>query len=121
MGSIYLLLVFVIIDTIKDAGMILALAGLEGGPGGKVTVPALFMIRKAFVEQEMGYACAVGIVLTVIVIGTAFVLISVSAIRARRRSPSARSRRSTVTSPPLRKRATRCATGRSRRQSSRAR
>ena len=68
MGSIYLLLVFVIIDTIKDAGMVLALAGMFGGPGGKVTVPALFMIRKAFIEQEMGYACAVGIILTIIVI-----------------------------------------------------
>jgi len=67
MGSVYLLLVFVIIDTIKDAGMVLALAGVEGGPGGKVTVPALFMIRKAFVEQKMGYACAVGIILTAIV------------------------------------------------------
>jgi ABC-type sugar transport system permease subunit len=61
MGSIYLLLVFVIIDTIKDAGMVMALAGMYGGPGGKATVPALFMIRKAFIEQEMGYACAVGI------------------------------------------------------------
>ncbi len=68
MGSIYLLLVFVIIETIKDAGMVMALAGMFGGPGGKATVPALFMIRKAFVEQEMGYACAVGIILTVIVI-----------------------------------------------------
>jgi ABC-type glycerol-3-phosphate transport system permease component len=67
MGSIYLILVFVIIDTIKDAGMILALAGLEGGPGGVVTVPALFMIRKAFLEQQMGYACAVGIILTIVV------------------------------------------------------
>ena len=67
MGSIYLLLVFVIIDTIKDAGMVLALAGMYGGPGGKVMVPALFMIRKAFLEQQMGYACAIGIVLTLIV------------------------------------------------------
>jgi len=68
MGSIYLLLVFVIIETIKDAGMIMALAGMEGGPGGAVTVPALFMIRKAFIEQQMGYACAVGIILTIIVL-----------------------------------------------------
>ncbi len=68
MGSIYLLLVFVIIDTIKDAGMILALAGLEGGPGGKATVPALFMLRKAFLTQEMGAACAIGIILTVVVL-----------------------------------------------------
>jgi len=69
MGSIYLLLVFVVIDTIKDAGMILALAGMEGGPGGVVTVPALFMLRKAFLDQEMGYACAIGIVLTLVVMG----------------------------------------------------
>jgi ABC-type glycerol-3-phosphate transport system permease component len=67
MGSINILLVFVIIDTIKDAGMILALAGMEGGPGGVVTVPALFMLRKAFINQELGSACAVGIVLTIIV------------------------------------------------------
>ena len=67
MGSIYLLLVFVIIDTVKDCGMIMALAGIAGGPGGKATVPALFMIRKAFLDQQMGYACAVGIVLTLVV------------------------------------------------------
>lgn len=67
MGSIYLLLVFVIIDTVKDAGMILALAGIFGGPGGRATVPALFMIRKAFLDQQMGYACAVGIILTIVV------------------------------------------------------
>lgn len=68
-GSIYVLLVFVIIETIRDAGMIIALADIEGGPGGYLTVPALFMIRKAFVEQQMGYACAIGIVLTLIVMG----------------------------------------------------
>ncbi len=66
-SSINLLLVFVIIDTIKDAGMILALAGMEGGPGGNATVPALFMLRKAFIDQDMGFACAVGIILTIIV------------------------------------------------------
>jgi ABC-type glycerol-3-phosphate transport system permease component len=66
-SSIKLLLVFVIIDTIKDAGMILALAGMEGGPGGNATVPALFMLRKAFIDQDMGFACAVGIILTIIV------------------------------------------------------
>lgn len=67
MSSIYLMLVFVIIGTLKDVGMILALVGLDGGPGGKATVPALFMLRKAFVAQEMGAACAVGIVLTCVV------------------------------------------------------
>ena len=61
MSSIYLMLVFVIIGTIKDAGMIIALTGgMDGGPGGRATVPALFMLRKAFINQEMGAACAVG-------------------------------------------------------------
>lgn len=68
MSSIYLMLVFVIIGTIKDASMIIALTGgLDGGPGGLATVPALFMLRKALVNQEMGAACAVGIILTVVV------------------------------------------------------
>ncbi len=67
-GSVYIMLVFTIIGTISDAGMVIALAGLEGGPGGKLTVPAVFMIRKAFIDQQMGYACAVGIVLTLIVL-----------------------------------------------------
>ncbi|MCE9614606.1 MAG: ABC transporter permease subunit [Lentisphaerae bacterium] len=67
-SSIYIMLVFVIIGTITDAGMVLALTGgFEGGPGGRVDVPALFMLRKAFMEQKMGYACAVGIILMVIV------------------------------------------------------
>lgn len=67
-GSIYIMLVFTIIGTISDAGMVIALAGIEGGPGGKLTVPAVFMLRKAFVEQQMGYACAVGIILTLIIL-----------------------------------------------------
>ncbi len=68
-SSIYLLLVFTIIDTIKDAATILALADMDGGPGGVVTVPALFMLRKAFVDHQMGVACTIGIMLTLIVLG----------------------------------------------------
>jgi ABC-type glycerol-3-phosphate transport system permease component len=69
MGSINIMLVFVVIETIKDAGTILALAGLFGGPGGAVTVPSLLMLRKAFIDQQMGAACAVGIVLMLVVFG----------------------------------------------------
>ena len=66
-GSLYIQLVLLIIGTIKDAGMILALAGMSGGPGGRATVPALFMLRQAFLNMEQGFACAIGIVLTIIV------------------------------------------------------
>jgi len=83
-GSIKLLLVFVVIDTIKDAGMILALAGMEGGPGGVVTVPALFMLRKAFIEQDLGYACAVGVMLTLIVMALQKIIESLPALATMR-------------------------------------
>ena len=95
MSSIYLMLVFVIIGTIKDAGMIIALTGgMDGGPGGKATVPALFMLRKAFINQEMGAACAVGIVLTVVIMAlqklSSLVLEENSgAVRIRKMLPSA--------------------------------
>ena len=95
MSSIYLMLVFVIIGTIKDAGMIIALTGgMDGGPGGKATVPALFMLRKAFINQEMGAACAVGIVLTVVIMAlqklSSLVLEeNSSAVRIRKMLPSA--------------------------------
>lgn len=68
MGSIQLLLVFVIVDTLKDAGMVLALTNIYGGPGGVATVPALFMLQRAFIDQQFGAACATGLVLTVIVL-----------------------------------------------------
>ena len=95
MSSIYLMLVFVIIGTIKDAGMIIALTGgMDGGPGGKATVPALFMLRKAFINQEMGAACAVGIILTAVIMGlqklSSLVLEeNLSAIRIRKMLPPA--------------------------------
>lgn len=54
LGSVYIMLVFVIIDTIRDAGTIFLLVGMEGGPGGVATVPALFMLREAFINQNMG-------------------------------------------------------------------
>lgn len=74
LGSIGLQLIFVVIGTLKDAGTILALAGVEGGPGGVVSVPALFMFREAFIKQQLGAACAVGITLTIIVISLKHIL-----------------------------------------------
>lgn len=67
-SSIRIMVVMAIIESIKDAGMILALAGMDGGPGGKATVPALFMLRKAFIDQDMGFACAIGLILTTVLI-----------------------------------------------------
>jgi len=62
------MLVFTIIGTISDAGMVIALAGIEGGPGGKTDGACRLHAPQGLHEQMMGYACAVGIVLTLIVL-----------------------------------------------------
>ncbi len=63
-------LVLMIIGTIKDYGLVLVLLGNTGGPGGAGLVPGLYMFRKAFYdkETEMGYACALGIVMFIIIL-----------------------------------------------------
>lgn len=55
--------VLMIINTLKTYGLILILLGTSGGPGGAGMVPGLYMFRKAFVDQEAGYACAIGLLL----------------------------------------------------------
>jgi raffinose/stachyose/melibiose transport system permease protein len=56
-------LVLLIIGTLQMYGFILILFGDDGGPNGKLLVPGLYMFRQAFVEQYVGYACAIGLVL----------------------------------------------------------
>ncbi len=41
----------------------------RGGPGFKTTVPGLWMYLNAFSFQRMGYACAIGVVLFVLIFG----------------------------------------------------
>jgi len=60
-------LVFVILGTLQDVALIMLLFGDAGGPGGVVQVPALFMYREAFTMMHFGRACAIGVVLTLIV------------------------------------------------------
>jgi raffinose/stachyose/melibiose transport system permease protein len=41
----------------------------RGGPGFETTVPGLWMYFNAFSFQRMGYACAIGVLLFVIILG----------------------------------------------------
>ena len=43
-------------------------SGPDGGPGGKGMVPGLYMFSAAFSEARFGYACALGMVLFVIIL-----------------------------------------------------
>lgn len=56
-------LILMIVGTIQMYGLILILFDVSGGPDGVALVPGLYMYRKAFVEGQAGYACAIGIVL----------------------------------------------------------
>jgi ABC-type sugar transport system permease subunit len=66
--QVRIMMVLVIMGSINDAGTIMVLCGMGGGPGGVVDVPALFMFREAFQAQRMGYACGIGVVLFLIIL-----------------------------------------------------
>jgi ABC-type sugar transport system permease subunit len=66
-------IILVFIGTLQDFGTILILFDQNGGPGGVVDVPGLYMYRQAFYLQNAGLACAAGIVLfTIIYVLTQF-------------------------------------------------
>ena len=69
MTQIRINLIFMTIGTLTDYGFFLILLGPEGGPGNKGMTPGLYMYREAFFNQKYGYACALGMVLFVIVLG----------------------------------------------------
>ncbi|MCY3023617.1 MAG: sugar ABC transporter permease [Planctomycetota bacterium] len=66
--QVRMMTILVIMGSINDAGMVMLMAGIHGGPGGVVQVPALFMFREAFMSQMMGYACAIGLVMFSIIV-----------------------------------------------------
>ena len=66
--QVRVMMILVIMGSINDAGTIMVLCGIQGGPGGVVDVPALFMFREAFQAQRMGFACGIGVVLFLIIL-----------------------------------------------------
>jgi ABC-type sugar transport system permease subunit len=61
-------LIFMTIGTLTDYYLIFLLLGPYGGPGGVGMTPGLYMYRSAFVDSQYGYACALGIVLFVLIL-----------------------------------------------------
>ncbi len=56
------------IGTLTDYGFFLILLGPSGGPGNAGMVPGLYLYQQAFVESRMGYACALGMALFVVIL-----------------------------------------------------
>jgi len=68
MTQVRINLVLMIIGTLQTYGLILILFDENGGPGGRLLVPGLYMFRKAFKEGLAGYACCIGMVIFVFIL-----------------------------------------------------
>lgn len=68
MTQVRINLIFMTIGTLTMYEIFLILLGPDGGPGGKGMVPGLYMFSSAFSEGRFGYACALGMVLFVIIL-----------------------------------------------------
>src|SRR5690606_37559766 len=68
MTQVRLSLVLLVIGTLQGYGLQLLLLGDAGGPGGRGMTPGLWMYNRAFIAGEFGYACAVGLILFVLIL-----------------------------------------------------
>ncbi len=68
MTQVRINLIFLTIGTLTDYGFFLILLGPDGGPGNAAMVPGLYMYKTAFIDGQMGYACALGMVLFAVIL-----------------------------------------------------
>lgn len=68
MTQVRINLIFMTISTLTDYGLILLLLGPSGGPKNVGMVPGLYMYSKAFIDAQFGYACALGMVMFVLIL-----------------------------------------------------
>jgi ABC-type sugar transport system permease subunit len=68
MTQVRINLIFMTIGTLTGYEFFLILLGPEGGTENVGMVPGLYMYNKAFLDNEYGYACALGMVLFVMIL-----------------------------------------------------
>tara|TARA_R100000027_G_scaffold50114_1_gene38761 strand:+ start:13933 stop:15420 length:1488 start_codon:yes stop_codon:yes gene_type:complete len=68
MTQVRINIIFMTINTLVAYEIFFILLGVDGGPGNKGLVPGLYMFQSAFVDGQFGYACALGMVLFVIIL-----------------------------------------------------
>jgi len=71
LGQVKLLSVLAIIGSLQGYAMQLVLT--KGGPGYATEVPGLVMYQEAFSYQRLGYACALGLVLFVVILALTYI------------------------------------------------
>jgi ABC-type sugar transport system permease subunit len=68
MTQIRLNLILMVIATFQAYGFQYVLLGADGGPQNRGMTPGLYMFYRAFVRQDYGYACAIGLILFFIIL-----------------------------------------------------
>ena len=68
MTQVRLNLILMIIGTLQGYWLMQVLFGESGGPAGRANVPGLYMFFNAFVKKQLGYACAIGMLLFVVIL-----------------------------------------------------
>jgi ABC-type sugar transport system permease subunit len=71
LGQVKLLSILAIIGSLQGFAQQLVLT--KGGPGFSTEVPGLVMYQQAFTYQHLGYACAIGLVLFLVVLALTYV------------------------------------------------
>jgi len=67
MSQIKLLTILTVIGTVQSFETLFIMT--KGGPGFRTMVPGLWMYMNAFSFQRMGYACAIGVILFLLILG----------------------------------------------------
>jgi raffinose/stachyose/melibiose transport system permease protein len=70
-GQLRLMWVLAIINGVQNFTQVLILTA--GGPGYATTVPGLMMYQEAFLNQNLGKACAIGTIMFVVILGLTIV------------------------------------------------
>ena len=68
MTQVRINLIFLTIGTLGEYGFFLLLLGPQGGPDNIGMTPGLYMFREAFINRNMGYACALGMIMFVVIL-----------------------------------------------------
>ena len=66
LSQLKLIAILTIIGSVQGFQSLIILT--RGGPGFKTTVPGLWMYYNAFSFQRMGYACAIGVLLFLLIL-----------------------------------------------------
>lgn len=73
MTQVRLNLILMVINTLRGYELMLVVLSDSGGPGGIGMVPGLYMFRKAFVDQEAGYASTIGLLMFFLILALTWI------------------------------------------------